>query len=75
MSLGIWISVIVFCSLALLWGIAGMVFALVNTLIKPIETITGPLGLYVWSSIAGGLHHRHGVEWYTNRVDLRILHY
>jgi len=52
MSMGLWVTVILFAVLALLWGVVGIVFALINTVIVPYETITGPLGLYLWSSLA-----------------------
>jgi len=52
MSLGLWVTIILFAVLALLWGVVGIVFALINTVIVPYETITGPLGLYLWSSLA-----------------------
>lgn len=59
MSLGLWITIILFAVLALLWGVVGIVFALINTVIVPYETITGPLGLYLWSSLAGKIQIPH----------------
>lgn len=52
MSLGLWVTIILFAVLALLWGVVGIVFSLINTVIVPYETITGPVGLYLWSSLA-----------------------
>lgn len=53
MSLGLWVTVILFASLAMLWGVIGIVFSLINTVIVPYETLTGPIGLYLWSCLSG----------------------
>ncbi|XP_072026751.1 clarin-1-like isoform X2 [Amphiura filiformis] len=50
-NLKIVITVIVFILGAIVFGLVATVFGLVNTLTVPIETIHGPVGLYVWNGI------------------------
>uniref|UniRef100_A0A914WTS6 Uncharacterized protein n=1 Tax=Plectus sambesii TaxID=2011161 RepID=A0A914WTS6_9BILA len=52
MTKSIWVCIVVFAALSLLWTTVGIVFSLVNTVIKPIETIAGPIGIYLWSGLA-----------------------
>lgn len=53
MSIGLWVTTILFAALAMLWAVIGAIFSLINTVIIPYETLTGPLGLYLWSCLAG----------------------
>lgn len=48
----LWLATIIFLSLAILFGVVGAGFALLNALTTPIECITGVRGLYVWNTIA-----------------------
>ena len=38
--------------MAIAWGLVAMGFAVLNASTKPIETITGPVGLYLWNLLA-----------------------
>lgn len=39
-------------ALGIIWGLVFIGFAIFNICGKPIETITGPLGLYLWKGLA-----------------------
>ena len=51
-NFGLWVSTIVFAGFSLVWGLVTMAFAILNINTKPIETLTGPMGLYLWSAFA-----------------------
>lgn len=50
---GLWVGTIVMAALGIAWGLIAFGFGCFNVLSHPIETITGPVGLYVWNAIAG----------------------
>ena len=50
---GLWGSTIGSMVVAMSWGIVAVSFAAFNAYTRPIEVITGPMGLYVWNSCAG----------------------
>ncbi|CAI9726900.1 Hypothetical predicted protein [Octopus vulgaris] len=52
MDYGMWITVVVLHLLAIVWAVVAAGFTLFNLFGKPIETITGPFGLYVWNGCA-----------------------
>ncbi|XP_069140350.1 clarin-2-like isoform X2 [Argopecten irradians] len=49
---GLWVSTIVLSSLGMAWGLVCIGFSIFNIVGKPIETITGPMGLYLWNFLA-----------------------
>lgn len=49
---GYWVGVLVMFSIAIVWGLVCIGFTVFNIFGKPIETITGPLGLYLWNLLA-----------------------
>ncbi|KAL3864019.1 hypothetical protein ACJMK2_005731 [Sinanodonta woodiana] len=51
-SYGMWISTIVMAALGIAFGLISVGFAIFNAVGKPIETITGPMGLYLWNGMA-----------------------
>ncbi|XP_041368265.1 clarin-3-like isoform X2 [Gigantopelta aegis] len=51
-SFGLWVSTIVTLALGVVWGLVSIMFAIFNIFGKPIETITGPAGLYLWNGLA-----------------------
>ena len=51
-SYGLWVSTIVAAAVSMVFGIVAIGFAIFNMFGKPIETITGPLGLYLWNGLA-----------------------
>ncbi|KAL5017377.1 hypothetical protein ScPMuIL_006966 [Solemya velum] len=52
-SAGLWVSTIVMTSLAIAMGLVAMGFSMFNIFGKPIETLTGVPGLYLWNCLAG----------------------
>ena len=51
-NFALWVCTIVFASLSIVWGLIAMAFAAVNAGTRPIETMTGPMGLYLWNGLA-----------------------
>ena len=51
-TFGLWVATIVMICMAIAWGLVAMGFAVLNASTKPIETITGPVGLYLWNLLA-----------------------
>lgn len=49
----LWVATIVTLSLAILFGVIGGGFSILNVVSNPIEWITGIGGLYVWNTVAG----------------------
>ncbi len=52
-NFAVWVSTIVVLILAIVWGLVSMGFSILNASTRPIETITGPVGLYLWNGLAG----------------------
>ena len=50
-NMALWVCVIVFVALGIVWGLVAAGFALLNAGTRPIETITGPMGLYLWNGL------------------------
>ncbi|CAH1784644.1 unnamed protein product [Owenia fusiformis] len=53
MNFGLWVCCIIFSCLGIVWGLIGAGFAIFNVSTRPIETITGPQGIYLWNLLAG----------------------
>lgn len=51
MSNGLWLFTIICVSLATLFALISAVFAIINTVLIPVEIIMGVMGLYLWNSI------------------------
>ncbi|KAK3597743.1 hypothetical protein CHS0354_006098 [Potamilus streckersoni] len=51
-SYGQWITTIMMAALGIAFGLISVGFAIFNAVGKPIETITGPMGLYLWNGLA-----------------------
>ncbi|XP_013783839.1 clarin-2-like [Limulus polyphemus] len=51
MKFGLWLFTIICVALSMLFGLVGAVFAVINTVIVPVELITGMMGLYLWNCI------------------------
>ena len=50
---GIWVSCVLFLSLALLGAVLAAVFAVVNTAMSPVEPVLSIPGLYIWNGVGG----------------------
>jgi hypothetical protein len=55
-SFPLWVSTIVALSLAIVFGLVTIGFSVFNVFGRPIETITGPMGLYLWNFLACELY-------------------
>ncbi|XP_052251103.1 clarin-2-like isoform X2 [Dreissena polymorpha] len=51
-NFGYYVTIIICAALSMVFGIISIGFAVFNICGKPIETITGPCGLYVWNGFA-----------------------
>ncbi len=51
-TFGLWVTTILMLAMAIVWALIAMGFAVLNASTKPIETITGPVGLYLWNLLA-----------------------
>ncbi|KAI8789987.1 clarin-3 [Biomphalaria glabrata] len=48
----LYVATLVMLVLAIVWGLVSIGFAVFNVFGRPIETVTGPSGLYLWNSLA-----------------------
>uniref|UniRef100_A0A915DWB4 Uncharacterized protein n=1 Tax=Ditylenchus dipsaci TaxID=166011 RepID=A0A915DWB4_9BILA len=51
-----WIIMLFFIALGLLWTFVGLLISLLNTVIEEIKNVTGPTGIYLWSSLSVTSH-------------------
>ncbi|KAI1305962.1 hypothetical protein HDE_01104 [Halotydeus destructor] len=51
MPFGLWLFTVMCCSIAILFGLISSIFGIINTVMTPIETITGLHGLYLWNGM------------------------
>jgi len=59
MSFGLWLFTVLSVGIAILFGIISSIFAIINTVITPIEVVTGMRGLFLWNGFAGKLTFSH----------------
>ena len=52
MIYGLWVGTVTCIAFGILFGSVAAIFAIINTSITPIESITGVAGLYIWNFIA-----------------------
>lgn len=52
MEFSLWLLTILGVSIAMIFGLVGAIFSIINTVMTPIETITGIHGLYLWNGLA-----------------------
>ena len=53
MAFGLWLFTILCVAIAMVFGIVSSVFSIINTVMTPIEVITGIHGLFLWNGLAG----------------------
>lgn len=51
MPFGLWLFTILCVAIAIIFGVVSIIFAIINTIITPIEIITGLQGLYLWNGM------------------------
>lgn len=49
----LWISTILACSTGLFSITVSGFFSFINVFVTPIQVISGPIGMYLWNSLAG----------------------
>lgn len=49
----LWLLTIMCLALAMLFALVSAVFAVINTVVTPVEVITGIAGLYLWNGLGG----------------------
>ncbi|UYV75767.1 hypothetical protein LAZ67_13001274 [Cordylochernes scorpioides] len=54
LNFGLWLVVVLSVALAMVFSLVAAVFAVINTVMTPVEVITGLAGLYLWNVI--GIH-------------------
>lgn len=52
MTFSLWLFAILGVSIAMIFGLVGAIFSIINTVMTPVETITGVYGLYIWNGLA-----------------------
>lgn len=52
MSFALWLLTILSVSIAMIFGLVAAIFSIINTVMTPIEAITGVQGLYLWNALA-----------------------
>ncbi|KAH6948842.1 hypothetical protein HPB50_026578 [Hyalomma asiaticum] len=53
MIFGLWLVTVLGISLAVVFGLVSCIFAIVNSVMTPVEAITGRAGLYLWNTVGG----------------------
>lgn len=53
MQFGLWLFTVLSVAIAILFGVVSLIFAIINTVIVPIEVITGLRGLFLWNGFGG----------------------
>ncbi|KAG4076047.1 hypothetical protein HA402_011521 [Bradysia odoriphaga] len=51
---GLWLTTIIFLSVAAIFSLFSAVMALVNIVFNPIEPVLSVFGLYIWNGVASG---------------------
>ncbi|KAH9389679.1 hypothetical protein TYRP_007226 [Tyrophagus putrescentiae] len=52
MTFSLWLFTILAVSIAMIFGLVGAIFSIINTVMTPVEAITGVQGLYLWNGLA-----------------------
>ena len=55
MSFGLWVFTVLCVAIAIIFGLVSSIFAIINTVMTPIEVISGMQGLYLWNGMGGNL--------------------
>lgn len=53
MPFGLWLFTVLCVAIAIVFGIVASIFAVINTVMTPIEVITGLHGLFLWNGMGG----------------------
>lgn len=53
MPFGLWLFTVMCVAIGILFGLVASIFAIINTVMTPVETITGLHGLFLWNGLGG----------------------
>lgn len=53
MTFGLWLFTVLCVAIAIIFGLVSSIFAIINTVMTPIEVISGIQGLYLWNGMGG----------------------
>ncbi|KAG8171415.1 hypothetical protein JTE90_023061 [Oedothorax gibbosus] len=62
-TFSLWLLTIMSLALAMLFGLISAVFAVINTVVTPVEVITGISGLYLWNGIGALFSAGSVISW------------
>jgi len=76
MAFGLWFFTVLCVAIAMIFGLVSSVFAIINTVMTPIEVITGVQGLFLWNGLGGLFSTGACISWllqYRNRLRRNVL--
>ncbi|CAG2178107.1 unnamed protein product [Oppiella nova] len=76
MAFGLWLFTVLCVAIAMVFGIVSSVFSIINTVMTPIEVITGIQGLFLWNGLAALFCLCGGISWllqYKNSLRRNVL--
>jgi len=76
MAFGLWLFTVLCIAIAMIFGLVSSVFAIINTVMTPIEVITGIQGLFLWNGLGGLFSTGACISWllqYRNRLRRNVL--
>ncbi|XP_074597481.1 clarin-2 [Brevipalpus obovatus] len=76
MQFGLWLFTVLSIAIAILFGLVSLIFAIINTVITPIEVITGLRGLFLWNGFAALFCGAACLSWfvqYQNKLKYNVL--
>lgn len=53
MSFGLWLFTVLCVAIAIIFGLVSSIFAIINTVMTPVEVISGIQGLFLWNGMGG----------------------
>ncbi|RWS04900.1 Clarin-3-like protein [Dinothrombium tinctorium] len=76
MPFGLWLFTVLSIAIAIMFGIVSSIFAIINTVMTPIEVITGLHGLFLWNGMGALFCTSACVSWliqYRNKLRRNVL--
>ncbi|KAH7639445.1 clarin-2 isoform X2 [Dermatophagoides farinae] len=76
MSFALWLLTILSVSIAMIFGLVAAIFSIINTVMTPIEAITGVQGLYLWNALASLFCTCAAITWliqYQTRLIKNVM--
>lgn len=76
MAFGLWLFTVLCIAIAMVFGLVSSIFSIINTVMTPIEIITGIQGLFLWNGLAALFCTCAGISWlieYRNSLRKNVL--